>query len=143
MSGHCVPQKPDLYRRAHNALLSEIETVIPIDTAKSIDELSCKLDEAGRADLQLLAARIKTAIVDNIGPFITCSIGFAANRQLDLLNNDDALRIKWGSANSAIDQLNTKYAGTVVSLGKWNPPKGGHVGGKISYTHIPSAEDFW
>ncbi|RUV54879.1 type VI secretion protein ImpB, partial [Mesorhizobium sp. M1A.F.Ca.IN.022.02.1.1] len=39
-----VPQKPDLYRRAHNALLSEIETVIPIDTAKSIDELTCRLD---------------------------------------------------------------------------------------------------
>ncbi len=338
-----VPQKPDLYRRAHNALLSEIETVIPIDTAKSIDELTCRLDESGRLDPQLLAARIKAAIADNIGPFITCSIGFAANRQLakiackidkpngvtiwrpedlpaplfkvtmedipgvggnmakrlyrssiytteqlynlqpkhmrklwrnvngerlwyalhgydiqapaskrgmfghgrvlppetrdikgaqaisrlllikaarrlrrenfycsglwlwlsirdgswfgkrylpvvnddqvilaalgelwvevgraypkgqtifrvgvtlydlspdnerqlDLLNNDDALRVKWESANSAIDRLNTKYAGTVVSLGKWDPPKGGHVGGKISYTRIPSAEDFW
>lgn len=338
-----VPQKPDLYRRAHNALLSEIETVIPIDTAKSIDELTCKLDGAARADPQLLAARIKATIADNIGPFITCSIGFAANRQLakmackidkpngtmiwhprdmpaplfrvvledipgvggnmakrlyrssiytteqlynlqakhmrkiwgnvtgerlwyalhgydiqapaskrgmfghgrvlppearnisgareiarllltkaarrlrrenfyagglwlwlsirdgswfgkrhlpvvnddpailsaladlwqqvitdyprgltifrigvtlydlspnnerqlDLLNNDDALRIKWESANSAIDQLNTKYAGTVVSLGKWDPPKGGHVGGKISYTRIPGPEDFW
>lgn len=30
-----VPQKPDLYRRAHNALLCEIETVIAIDTAKA------------------------------------------------------------------------------------------------------------
>src|SRR5690606_18291434 len=77
-----VPQKPDLYRRAHNALLCEIETVIAIDTAKSIDELTCVLDDSGKRDPELLAARIKAAIAENIGPFITCSIGFAANRQL-------------------------------------------------------------
>lgn len=344
-----VPQKPDLYRRAHNALLSEIETVIPIDTAKSIDELTCRLDEAGRLDPHTLSARIKAAIAENVGPWITCSIGFAANRQLakiackegkrsgrrygdglmiwrpedlpapllavamedipgiggnmakrlyraaiytteqlynlqpkhmrklwgsvtgerlwyalhgydiqapassrgmfghgrvlppdsrtingareisrlllikaarrlrredfyagglwlwlsirdgswlgkrqlpivnddqailsalaelwdqvrqnfprgltvfrvsvtlydlspanerqlDLLLNDDRTRQRWESANAAIDSLNSRYSGTVVSLGHWNPPKGGHVGGKISYTRIPSAEDFW
>ncbi|RVL70313.1 type VI secretion protein ImpB [Sinorhizobium meliloti] len=344
-----VPQKPDLYRRAHNALLSEIETVIPIDTAKSIDELTCRLDEAGRADPHGLTAAIKATIAENVGPWITCSIGFAANRQLakiackegkrsggrygdglaiwrpedmpapllevamedipgvggnmakrlyrssiytteqlynlqpkhmrklwgnvtgerlwyalhgydiqapassrgmfghgrvlppeartlagareisrlllikaarrlrrenfyagglwlwlsiragswmgkrhlpvvnddqailsglaelwdqvrrdhprgitifrigvtlydlspsherqlDLLLNDDSTRRRWESASSAIDNLNTRYAGTVVSLGPWRPPAGGHVGGKISYTRIPSAEDFW
>lgn len=77
-----VPQNPDLYRRAHNALLSEIETVIPIDTAKSIDELTCRLDEAGRVDPILLASRIKLTIAENVGSYITASIGFAANRQL-------------------------------------------------------------
>jgi DNA polymerase-4 len=344
-----VPQKPDLYRRAHNALLSEIETVTPIDTAKSIDELTCRLDANGRVDPHGVAARIKTAIAENVGPWITCSIGFAANRQLakiackegkrhgggygnglaiwrpgdmpapllavnmedipgvggnmakrlyragiftteqlyriepkhmrklwgnvtgerlwyalhgydiqapvssrgmfghgrvlppesrtisgareisrlllikaarrlrresfyagglwlwlsirdgswlgkrhlpivnddqailsalaelwdqvrknyprgqtifrvgvtlydlspanerqlDLLLNDDRTRRRWESANAAVDRLNTRYSGTVVSLGHWNPPKGGHVGGKISYTRIPSAEDFW
>src|SRR5690606_27373876 len=71
-----VPQAPDLYRRAHNALLSEIETVIPIDTAKSIDELTCRLDSDGRKDPRGLAARIKAAIAENVGPWITCSIGF-------------------------------------------------------------------
>lgn len=40
-----VPQKPDLYRRAHNTLLAEIESVIPIDAVKSIDELTCRLEE--------------------------------------------------------------------------------------------------
>ena len=38
-----VPQSPDLYRRAHNALLSEISTVIPIDAVKSIDEMTCRV----------------------------------------------------------------------------------------------------
>jgi hypothetical protein len=36
------------------------------------------------------------------------------------------------NASKAIDNLNTRYAGTVVSLGQWRPPPGGHVGGKIS-----------
>ncbi|MFC4350575.1 Y-family DNA polymerase [Fodinicurvata halophila] len=344
-----VPQKPDLYRRAHNALLSEIETVIPIDAAKSIDELTCRLDVADRQDPADLARRVKAAIRDNIGPWITCSIGFAANRQLakiackegkhsegrygdglavwhpedmpaplfavpladipgvgsnmrarlqcagvvtteelhalqpkqmrklwgnvtgerlwyalhgydiqaqpaargmfghgrvlppesrtipaareisrllltkaarrlrrenyyagglwlwlsvrdgtwlgkthlpivrddqavlsalsglwkqveqayprgvmifrvgvtlydlspaserqlDLLQRDDRVRQRWERISQAIDELNARYAGTVVSLGHWNPPQGGHVGGKISYTRVPSAEDFW
>lgn len=344
-----VPQKPDLYRRAHNALLSEIETVIPIDTAKSIDELTCRLDEGGRNYPYDLATRIKAAILENVGHCITSTIGFAANRQLakmackagkhsrgeygdglaiwhpinmpaplyavamedipgvgskmakrlyrssiytseqlykiqpkhmrklwgnvtgerlwyalhgydiqaqpsvrgmfghgrvmppearnihgareitrllltkaarrlrrenyyagglwlwlsvrdgswfktrslpvvnddqailaalsdlwsqvcrehprgltifrvgvtlydlspsnerqiDLLLNDDIHRQKWERVNAAIDTLNTKYSATVISLGEWKPPAGGHAGGKISYTRIPSAEDFW
>ena len=347
-----VPQKPDLYRRAHNALLCEIETVIAIDTAKSIDELTCVLDERGKRDPEGLAAQIRAVISQNIGPYITCSIGFAANRQLakmackagkeetkrkgeygnglaiwwpsimpdpllrvdledipgvghnmarrlyrngifttaqlyalqpkhmrkiwrsvngerlwyalhgydiqapvqergmfghgrvlppearsisgayeisrlllvkasrrlrrenyyaaglwlwlstrngswfgkhrlpivnddqailtglralwdrvrhdfptgiqifrvgvtlydlspaherqmDLLTNDDRLRRKWEQANSAVDMLNAKYSATVVSMGEWKPPAGGHAGGKISYVRIPSAEDFW
>lgn len=344
-----VPQKPDLYRRAHNALLSEIETVIPIDTAKSIDELTCILDQDSRRAPEELAHRIKTALRENIGPFITATTGFAANRQLakmackegkrsrglygdglaiwrpedmpaplfrvkmedipgvgsrlatrlrsmaiysaedlynlqpkhmrkiwrsvtgerlwyalhgydiqapisqrgmfghgrvlppearspsaareisrllltkaarrlrregyyagalwlwlalrpgswfrqmplpivnddqailaalsalwrhflddhpervtifrvgvtlldlspsnerqlDFLTADDDERRRWEAATSAIDDLNAKYGGTVVSLGPWRPPAGGNVGGKISYTRIPSAEDFW
>ena len=338
-----VPQSPDLYRRAHNALLSEIESVIPIDTVKSIDELTCRLDEGQRHDPQALARAVKDTIRRNVGPFITCSIGFAANRQLakmagkidkpdgvtiwhpgimpaplfrlplgdipgvgsnmqarlaragigttealyntapkhmrklwnnvtgerlwyalhgydiqapqsergmfghgrvlppesrtlpaareicrlllikaarrlrrdryycsgfmlwlslrkaswsgklslpvvhddqallsalerlwgdvrtafprgttvfrvgvtlyglsrdnhrqlDFLINDDASRQRWERINSAMDSLNSRYGKTVASLGLWNPPKGGHVGGKISYTRIPSAEDFW
>jgi hypothetical protein len=36
------------------------------------------------------------------------------------------------NASEAIDNLNTRYADTVVSLGQWRPPPEGHVGGKIS-----------
>lgn len=344
-----VPQKPDLYRRAHNTLLAEIETVIPIDTVKSIDELTCRLDEAGRSDPLLLAAKLKDTLARNVGNHITCSVGFAANRQLakmackvgkkagatygdgamiwrpedlpapllalpltdvpgvgpnmerrlarsgiyttaelyntqpkqmrklwnnvtgerlwyalhgydvqapgaergmfghgrvlpperrsltgafgicrlllikaarrlrragyycnglwlwlsirdgawsgklklpivnddqavltgldklwsrvrkdhprgvtvfrvgvtlydlslagerqlDMLLDDDRTRKRWESASGAVDNLNARYGRTVVSLGMWQPPAGGHVGGKISYTRIPSAEDFW
>ena len=77
-----VHQKPDLYRRAHNALISEIGSVIQIDQVKSIDELACKLDMHHRADPAGLAHQIKRGIKYNIGATVTCSIGFAANRHL-------------------------------------------------------------
>lgn len=83
-----VPQKPDLYRRAHNALISEIASIIPIGTIKSIDELACRLDEGQRRDPVRLAEQIKRTIRYNIGATITCSIGFAANRHLAKIASD-------------------------------------------------------
>lgn len=77
-----VPQNPALYRRAHNALLSEIESVLPISAIKSIDELTCDLDDYQRKSPERIAHNIKRNIAENIGPYIKCSIGFAANRQL-------------------------------------------------------------
>ncbi len=77
-----VPQRPDLYRRAHNALLNEIACEIPIDVIKSIDEIACRLGAADIVDPQALSDRIKDRIARNIGPYITCSIGFASNRML-------------------------------------------------------------
>lgn len=344
-----VPQSPDLYRRAHNALISEIDATLPIETVKSIDELCCRLDGEGKRDPFAIAGRIKDRLLRNIGPYITCSIGIAANRQLakmackagkwrghqygngltvwrpedmpapllrldlsdipgvgssmkqrlmhaqiftvedlyklepkhmrklwnsvtgerlwyalhgyeivaqptergmighgrvlppdartlaeaheiarllttkaarrlrraglyasglwiwlslrdktwkqiaslpsvnddhailsglaaiwrkaelelpargpifrlgttlydlspansrqmDLFSNDDSIRKKWEAATLAVDQLNARYGSTVISLGNWRPPEGGNAGGKISYTRIPEAEDFW
>ncbi|GHC61507.1 Y-family DNA polymerase [Limoniibacter endophyticus] len=344
-----VVQKPDLYRRANNAILAELEAIIPIDAVKSIDELTCVLDDEQRADPELLTYRIRARLRENIGQFITCSVGYAANRQLakmackagkksegrygsglaiwhpqeaeqhlfkvklddvpgvgsnmfrklmrfgiydtemlyntqpkqmrkiwnnvtgerlwyalhgydiqapesqrgafgharvlppearsmtaayeiarlllvkaarrlrrenyycsglwiwlslrqdgwtrtmklpmvnddqavlsalkqgwdialrdlgrtttpfrvgvtlvdltpagerqtDLLLADDVERQRWEKASAAVDALNSRYSGTVVSVGDWKPPKGGNVGGKISFTRIPSAEDFW
>lgn len=77
-----VPQRPDLYRRAHNALVSEIASVAAIDQVKSIDELSCRLDRIQQRDPATLGHAIKRTIRYNIGATITCSIGFAANRHL-------------------------------------------------------------
>lgn len=77
-----VPQEPDLYRRAHNTLLSEIEAVVPIDAIKSIDELTCRVTPDHRGDPQALGRMVKARIAKHVGPYITCSIGFAANRQL-------------------------------------------------------------
>lgn len=77
-----VPQSPDLYRRAHNALIAEINSVIPITAIKSIDELCCKLQKKDILAPNDLAEKIKAAISEGVGKYVTCSIGFAANRNL-------------------------------------------------------------
>jgi DNA polymerase-4 len=77
-----VEQRPDLFRRANLTLLNEISCEIPIETVKSIDELSCTLDSRNIAAPEELAHRIKDRIRKNVGDQITCSIGFAANRML-------------------------------------------------------------
>jgi hypothetical protein len=61
-----VPQNPDIYRRPYNALLGENGTVIAIDTVKSIDALTRGLDDSGRRDPELFAARPTAAISDNL-----------------------------------------------------------------------------
>jgi len=77
-----VTQKPDYYRRANNQLCAAIESVIPIDVCKSIDELTCRLDKNDIANPAGVTRRIKDAIRDNVGQHITCSVGYAANRHL-------------------------------------------------------------
>jgi DNA polymerase-4 len=67
----------------------------------------------------------------------------ANERQLDIFLNDDDKRRRCERATAAIDALNRKYGRTLVSVGPWVPPPGGYAGGKISYTRIPRAEDFW
>ena len=64
-------------------------------------------------------------------------------RQLDFFIDQDPLRDKWKTIATLTDRLNNKYGRTVLSLGSWRPPPGGYAGGKISYTRIPSMEDFW
>jgi DNA polymerase-4 len=67
----------------------------------------------------------------------------ATSRQMDMLLDDEGERRRWEAVTSSMDTINYRYSKTIVSLGPWNPPGAGdHLGGKISYTRIPSAEDF-
>ena len=70
-------------------------------------------------------------------------ITLSSERQLDFLLDDNSERQKCERLGHAMDTLNIKYGKTVASVGFWKPPAGGNVGGKISFTRIPSAEDFW
>ncbi|MEP7354705.1 MAG: type VI secretion protein ImpB, partial [Acidobacteriota bacterium] len=63
-------------------------------------------------------------------------------RQMEMFQEDDAARCKWERITATIDVLNLSHGRRVVTLGAWTPPPGGYAGGKISYTRIPSAEDF-
>ena len=62
-------------------------------------------------------------------------------RQLDLLQNDDQARQGWERITSAMDDLNTRYGRSVVTLGPWDQKYGKHLGTKIAFTRIPRAED--
>ena len=105
------------------------------------DDMAClsalkKLWKEARADLPANARIIRIGVT-------LLDLSPASQRQLDLLLNDDVERRKWERITHAVDHLNTRYGRTIVSLGKWTPPPGGNAGGKISYTRIPRAEDFW
>ena len=67
----------------------------------------------------------------------------ATARQLDMLLNDDPERQKWELVTTAMDSLNSRYGKSLVTMGPWKLPPGGNLGGKISFTRIPRAEDFW
>lgn len=45
----------------------------------------------------------------------------------------------------AVDKINMKYGKTLEHLARVDATTGwlGYAGGKISYTRIPSVEDFW
>lgn len=83
-----VPQSPDLYERAHRRLLLAIERVLPIDMVCSIDELTCRLSPQDITDPEGLSFRIKKELKNQLGSYITCSIGLAPNRQLAKIASD-------------------------------------------------------
>jgi len=77
-----VVARPDVYVRLHNRILEVIETVVPIQHVRSIDEVVCALlPGEGRQGLAL-AQRIKAALAQNFSPVLTCSIGLAATELL-------------------------------------------------------------
>ncbi|WP_281299720.1 MULTISPECIES: hypothetical protein [unclassified Iodidimonas] len=65
------------------------------------------------------------------------------HRQLDLLTPETHQSERWRKISTIIDQVNAKYAATVISQGVWAPPPGGYAGAKIAFSRIPDIEDGW
>jgi len=77
-----VVARPDDYVRLHKRILAVIETVVPIQHVRPIDEVVCAfLPSEGRQG-SALAARIKSALRDAFSPVLTCSIGLASTELL-------------------------------------------------------------
>lgn len=76
-----VQQKPNLYVRAHHALLEAIERCVPVEGACSIDELAAPVEPRWRDDPVPLGRAIKREMA-RVAPVITGSIGFAPNAHL-------------------------------------------------------------
>lgn len=85
-----IDARPSEYVRLHHRLIEAIDSCIPVDGVHSIDEMSCKLAPVEREPeaAAALAARIKRAIAQRVGPTMRCSIGIAPNRFLAKVGTD-------------------------------------------------------
>ncbi|MGH6859433.1 MAG: Y-family DNA polymerase [Phyllobacterium sp.] len=78
----CIAARPDIYVKLHNRILKTIEGCVPIAAVRSIDEVACTLLESEAREAPALAARIKRALREEMGPVLTCSIGISVNELL-------------------------------------------------------------
>lgn len=72
----------DEYVKLHNRIVEEVDRHVPVQKVWSIDEVECALIGEERTNCIHLAQRIKTGLHDNIGEWITPSIGLAPNQFL-------------------------------------------------------------
>jgi DNA polymerase-4 len=79
-----------LYTHYHDKVIQAVETVLPVDKVKSIDEMSCRIigKEREPEEALRLAKRIKQAINEHVAPSMTCSVGIAPNEFLAKLGTD-------------------------------------------------------
>ena len=77
-----VVARPDVYVRLHKRILAVIETVVPIQHVRSIDEVVCALLSSEGLQALALAARTKAALRDAFSPVLTCSIGLGPTELL-------------------------------------------------------------
>lgn len=64
-------------------------------------------------------------------------------RQLDLWGQEDPDRKRWEQITQTIDRVNLAANRSLITVGPWTQPPGGNAGGKIAFTRVPQAEDFW
>jgi DNA polymerase-4 len=85
-----VEGRHELYVEYHRRIVEAVESCVPVSSVRSIDEMACEL--IGREQPLLaamdLARRIKTAIREQVGSTLCCSIGLAPNRYLAKVASD-------------------------------------------------------
>jgi DNA polymerase IV len=82
--------RPAIYIKYHHALLTAVESCLPVDEILSIDEVACVLpsDHATPLPARALAVRVKAAVRAHAGECLTCSIGLAPNPWLAKIASD-------------------------------------------------------
>jgi DNA polymerase-4 len=80
----CVVANHKRYVVMHNRVLDALGSVLAIDKIMSIDEMSCRLtgDERKPEKAIEIACRIKAAIRERAGDYMSCSIGIGPNTML-------------------------------------------------------------
>lgn len=79
-----VQARPAEYVKVHEAIVSAVESVLPVHKVHSIDEMSCRLTGSQREEEQAiaLARQAKRAIQQQVGDQLKSSVGIAPNRFL-------------------------------------------------------------
>ena len=72
----------DVYVKLHHRILEEIDRHTPVHRVWSVDEMECALSGSERQRCVALAGQIRDGLRDNIGPWLTPSIGLAPNQFL-------------------------------------------------------------
>ena len=85
-----VEARHELYVEYHNRIVEAVETVVPVASVMSIDEMACRL--MGREQPLLaaleLAHQVKAKIRETVGTTLRCSVGLAQNRYLSKVASD-------------------------------------------------------
>lgn len=79
-----VESRPEKYIEMHRKIVSAVNSVLPVDTVHSIDEMSCRLTgrQTAREYAVDMANAVKKAIRAEAGEYLRCSVGIAPNRFL-------------------------------------------------------------
>lgn len=94
-----VEARPKFYVEVHQRICAAIQTVLPIEKVESIDELAIRLmGKERQPDAALdLGRRVKHAVRNAVGEYLSCSVGLAPTRLLAKvaceLNKPDGLRL--------------------------------------------------
>ncbi|RYZ81170.1 MAG: DNA polymerase, partial [Proteobacteria bacterium] len=85
-----VLSKHPTYVRYHHKVKEVVESCVPIHSVCSVDEFACELT-GSQQDVQVataLAEKIRTAIYQQVGEAISCSIGLGPNVLLSKMATD-------------------------------------------------------
>lgn len=72
----------DVYVRIHQRIVTLVNQIVPVHGVRSIDEVCCHLLHNEQLRARDIAHHIKTALVYEFSPVLTCSIGFGPNELL-------------------------------------------------------------
>lgn len=103
-----VQARHEVYIEYHHRIIDIVERQIPVADVRSIDEMWCALTGSWREPLKArgIAQNVKTALNDEIGEYLRCSIGIGPNRFIaklgSAMNKPNGLRV--------IDHADLPYA---------------------------------
>jgi DNA polymerase IV len=87
-----VPVQADhrLYTEYHERIMKAVDTCLPVEKVRSIDEMACRLMGTERQVpvARALALKVKDALREEVGECLTCSIGIAPNAFLGKVGSD-------------------------------------------------------